>query len=66
MVPPFLAAWGLPETQRGRVARPAPAPVRTDARDRYAPNFWANCFTIASASGSAIIRMCAVADRSVV
>ena len=36
------------------------------ASSRYAPNFCGNCFTIASASGSAIIRMWTVAERSVV
>ena len=45
-------------TQRGRAARSGARPRAADrASRRYAPNFWGNCFTIASASGSAIIRM---------
>lgn len=52
---------------RGRAARSGARPLIDPATSsaRYAPNFWGNCFTIASASGSAIIRMWPVAERSI-
>jgi hypothetical protein len=53
-----LAEATVDWTEQGRAARPGARPRATDrASRRYAPNFCGNCFTMASASGSAIIRM---------